>query len=54
MQTIGDGISGVGKALAPVSAAVAGAGVAGVKLAADFEDAFAKVSTLLDESQHGF
>lgn len=54
MQTIGDGISSVGKALAPVSAAVAGAGVAGVKLAADFEDAFAKVSTLLDESSTDF
>ena len=54
MQTIGDGISSVGKALAPVSAAVAGAGVAGEKLAADFEDAFAKVSTLLDESSTDF
>ena len=47
-------LAGVGKALAPVSAAVAGAGVAGVKLAADFEDAFAKVSTLLDESSTDF
>ena len=54
MQKVGDGISAVGKAVAPVSAAVAGVGGVGLKLAADFEDAFAKVSTLLDASTTDF
>ena len=54
MQKVGDGISAVGKAVAPVSAAVAGVGGVGLKLAADFEDAFAKVSTLLDASSADF
>ena len=54
MQKVGSGISAVGKAVAPVSAAVAGVGSVGLKLAADFEDAFAKVSTLLDASSTDF
>lgn len=54
MQKVGNGISAVGKAVAPVSAAVAGVGGVGLKLAADFEDAFAKVSTLLDASSADF
>ena len=50
LQTAGQKISNVGKALAPVSAA-AGAVLAGsVKSASNFTDAMAKVSTLVDTS----
>lgn len=55
LQTAGDGISeygskveGAGKKLSPVSAAVGTAGAATVKMAWDFEDSMAKVSTIAD------
>lgn len=48
MTAAGDKIKGVGEALAPVSA-VAAAGIgASVKLASDFENSMAKVSTIAD------
>lgn len=51
LQIIGDKITGVGKALAPLSAATAAGGVAIGKMASNFEDAMAKVSTIADESE---
>lgn len=51
LKKAGDKIAGVGKALAPVSAAATGAGVFIGKMATDFEDAMAKVSTIADETE---
>lgn len=47
----GDGISKVGMALMPVSAAIGGVGVSSGKMALDFENAMAKVSTIADTSE---
>ena len=54
MQEVGGKISGVGKAFLPVSAGVGALGAIATKNAVEFETAFAKVSTLLDESVTGF
>lgn len=51
IKKVGDKITGVGKTLAPVSAAATGAGVFIGKMASDFEDAMAKVSTIADETE---
>ena len=51
MQTAGDKITKVGKALAPVSAVVGGALGASVKGASDFSDGMSKMSTLFDTTQ---
>lgn len=51
IQNIGNKISGAAQALAPVSAATAAGGVAVGKMALDFEDAMAKVSTIADSSE---
>jgi phage-related minor tail protein len=46
LKTVGDNISGVGQKLLPVTGAVAAAGVASVKTAADFEASMSKVSAV--------
>lgn len=51
IKTAGDNIAGVGEKLLPLSGAIAGIGVATSKMAIDFEDAMAKVSTIADESE---
>lgn len=51
LQNVGEKITGVGKALVPISAATAAGGVAIGKMASNFEDAMAKVSTIADESE---
>jgi TP901 family phage tail tape measure protein len=51
LQSAGSKISKVGKAIAPVSTAMAGALGASVKGAANFQDSIAKVSTLVDTSK---
>lgn len=50
-KTSGDKIKGVGEAFAPVSAAAAAGIGASVKLASDFEDSMAKVSTIADTTK---
>lgn len=50
MQTAGAKISNVGKTLAPVSLAMAGAIGGAVKSASDFQQGMAKMSTLFDSS----
>ena len=47
----GGKVSDAGKAIAPLSGALAGAGVASSKMSMDFEDAMAKVSTIADETE---
>ena len=47
----GNKIAGVGEKLMPISAATAAAGAASVKMAFDFEDSMAKVSTIADETE---
>ncbi|MDD3230957.1 MAG: phage tail tape measure protein, partial [Oscillospiraceae bacterium] len=51
IQNTGEKISGVGQKFMPVSAAAAGAGIAAVKMADDFESGMAKVSTIADTTQ---
>lgn len=51
MEKAGDKISGVGKALAPVSVAVGAMLGASTKSASDFTDGMAKMSTLFDTSK---
>ena len=51
MQTAGDKITKVGKALAPVSVAVGAVLGASTKSASDFTDGMAKMSTLFDTSK---
>lgn len=46
MQGLGGKIEGVGKTILPVSAAVAGIGVAGIKVASDFEKAMSGVQAI--------
>lgn len=50
-KTAGDKITGVGKAIAPVSAGVGAVLGASVKGASDFSDGMAKMSTLFDTTQ---
>ena len=47
-QDVGNKLSSVGKAIAPVSAVVSGALVASTKFASDFNDKMAKMATLFD------
>ena len=51
VQGFGEKVEGVGKKITPVSAAVAAAGGASVKMAWDFEDSMAKVATIADETE---
>lgn len=51
IKTAGSNIAGVGEKLMPLSGAIAGIGVATGKMAIDFEDAMAKVSTIADEGE---
>lgn len=51
LQKAGDNISSVGKKLLPVTAALTAAGGVSAKMAMDFEDAMAKVSTIADTTQ---
>lgn len=47
----GKKVEGVGEKLMPISAATAAAGAASVKMAFDFEDSMAKVSTIADTAE---
>lgn len=51
VQKFGDKLEGTGKKLMPISAATAAAGAATVKMAWDFEDSMAKVSTIADTTE---
>lgn len=51
LKKAGGKISELGKTIMPLSAAATGAGVAMGKMAIDFEDAMAKVSTIADETE---
>lgn len=51
VEEFGGKVEGAGKKLMPLSAGTAAAGAAGVKMAWNFEDAMAKVSTIADETQ---
>lgn len=51
LKKAGGKISDLGKTIMPFSAAATGAGVAMGKMATDFEDAMAKVSTIADETE---
>lgn len=46
LKKAGEAVKGAGEAMLPVSAAVAGVGVAGVKTAADYETAMSKVQAI--------
>ena len=50
-QNVGNKMTSVGKAIAPVSLAVGGALTASTKSASDFQNSIAKVSTLVDTSK---
>lgn len=51
VTNFGNKIAGVGEKLMPISAATAAAGAASVKMAFDFEDSMAKVSTIADTAE---
>lgn len=51
MKTAGNKITGLGKAIAPVSAVLTGALTASTKSASDFQNGMAKMSTLFDTSK---
>lgn len=51
LKNLGSGIESAGQKFMPVTAAITGLGVATGKMAIDFEDAMAKVSTIADESE---
>lgn len=51
LKKAGSKINDLGKTIMPFSAAATGAGVAMGKMATDFEDAMAKVSTIADETE---
>lgn len=51
MQKIGGGVESAGKKLLPVTAGIVSLGTATSKMAIDFEDAIAKVSTIADDSE---
>ena len=46
MQEMGGKISGVGRAIAPVSAVITGLGIAAVKITADFDEQMSKVKAI--------
>ena len=52
METAGKKITGIGKALAPISVAVGGILTASVKGASDFQNGMSKMSTLFDTGKH--
>ena len=51
VSEFGSTVEGIGNKLMPISAATAAAGVATVKMAWDFEDSMAKVSTIADTTE---
>lgn len=51
LKNVGNKITGVGKALAPLSAAVTATGIAGVKAATDWETAFTGVKKTTDATE---
>jgi TP901 family phage tail tape measure protein len=54
LKNVGSKITGVGKALAPLSAAVTATGVAGVKAATDWETAFTGVKKTTDATEEEY
>lgn len=48
----GEKVEGAGKKLMPLSAAAGATAAAGIKMAADFEDGFAQINTLLSDTSH--
>lgn len=51
VSKFGSKVEGIGKKIMPISAATAAAGAATVKMAWDFEDSMAKVSTIADTTE---
>lgn len=51
MKTVGSSVENTGKKMSVVSAGITAVGVASGKMAVDFEDAMAKVSTIADTSE---
>ena len=54
LKNVGSKITGVGKALAPLSAAVTATGIAGVKAATDWETAFTGVKKTTDATEEEY
>lgn len=54
LKRTGEDVSGLGRALLPVSGAIAAVGVGAVKLASDFESSFAGVVKTVDDASDGF
>lgn len=54
LQDVGDKVEGVGKSLLPVSAALTGVGVAGLKVATDFEKAMSGVQAITGSTGEDF
>lgn len=51
-KAVGGGIESAGKKLMPLTTGIVGMGVAGGKMALDFEDGMANINTLLDDDSH--
>lgn len=51
-KAVGGGIESAGKKLMPLTTGIVGMGVAGSKMALDFEDGIANINTLLDDDSH--
>lgn len=54
VKSVGKGISSAGSALAPVSTAAAGVGIAGLKVAADFEKGMSEVKAVTGATEQEF
>lgn len=54
LKSVGSSVTNAGKALAPLSAAAAGAGAAGVKAATDWETAFTGVKKTVDATEEEY
>lgn len=52
VKAVGGGIETAGKKLMPLTTGIVGVGVAGSKMALDFEDGMANINTLLDDDSH--
>lgn len=52
VKAVGGGIESAGKKLMPLTTGIVGMGVAGSKMALDFEDGMANINTLLDDDSH--
>lgn len=52
VKAVGGGIESAGKKLMPLTTGIVGMGVAGGKMALDFEDGIANINTLLDDDSH--